>query len=95
MNVCEFQRTCASPEEEPPVDNYFDSGDGEAVGYENVDEPVRLDAGDVGERRWPGGRGDTDPLPGVAWPIRIPHPRSRSVVVCVCAGGRKGTVARV
>lgn len=46
----EFQRTCAPPEEEPLVDSYFDKGDGEAVEYENVDEPVQLDAGDVGER---------------------------------------------
>ena len=30
------------------VDSCFDRGDGEAVGYENV-EPVRLDAGDVRE----------------------------------------------
>ena len=32
------------------VNSCFDRGDGEAVGYENVDEPVRLDAGDVRER---------------------------------------------
>ena len=48
------------------MDSCFDKGDGEAVGYENVDEPVRLDAGDVGERWWPGGGGDTDSLSGVA-----------------------------
>ena len=28
----------------------FDKGNGKAVGYEKVDEPVRLDAGDVCER---------------------------------------------
>ena len=28
----------------------FDRGDGEAVDYENFDEPVWQDAGDVGER---------------------------------------------
>ena len=32
------------------MDNCFNRGDGEAVGYEDVDEPVRLDAGDFGER---------------------------------------------
>ena len=36
------------PEEELLADSCFDKGDGEAVGYENVDEPVWLDAGDVG-----------------------------------------------
>ena len=46
----EFQRACAPLEDELLVDSCFDNGDGEAVGYENVDEPVRLDAGDVGER---------------------------------------------
>ena len=30
------------------VDIRFDRGSGEAVGYENVDEPVRLDAGEDG-----------------------------------------------
>ena len=47
-------RTCrvptAPPEEELLVDSCFKRGNGEAVGYENVDEPVRLGAGDVGER---------------------------------------------
>ena len=46
----EFQRTCAPPEDELLVDSCFDGGDGGAVVYENVDEPVRLDAGDVGKR---------------------------------------------
>ena len=46
----EFQRTRAPPEEELLVDSCFDKGYGDAVGYEKVDEPVRLDAGDVGER---------------------------------------------
>ena len=32
------------------MNSCFDRGDGEAVGYENVDEPVRLDAGDVREQ---------------------------------------------
>ena len=32
------------------MDSYFDRGDDEAVGHENVDEPVRLDAGDAGKR---------------------------------------------
>ena len=78
------------------MDSCFDRGDGEAVGYENVDEPVRLDAGDVGERWWPGGGGNTDPLSGVACLIGIPRSHSRSVVgACVCVGGRKGIVARV
>ena len=45
----EFQRTWAPPEEELLVDSCFDQGDGEAAEYEKVDEPVRLDAGDVGE----------------------------------------------
>ena len=44
---------CEPPEEELLVDSFF-RGDGEAVGYENVDEPVWLDACDVGERWWPG-----------------------------------------
>jgi hypothetical protein len=61
------------------------------VGYEKVDEPVRLDAGDVGERWLPGGK--TDTLSGVDCLIGIPRSRSRSVAVCV--GGRNGTVARV
>ena len=41
---------CAPPEEELPMDRCFKNGDGEAVGYENVDEPLRLNAGDVGKR---------------------------------------------
>ena len=45
-----FQRTWAPPEEELLVDSSFDKGEGEAVGYDKVDEPVGLDAGDVGER---------------------------------------------
>ena len=36
---------CAS-DEELLVDSCFGKGNGEAVGYRNVDEPVRLDAGD-------------------------------------------------
>ena len=32
------------------MNSCFDRGDGEAVGYENVDEPVRLDTGDVREQ---------------------------------------------
>ena len=32
------------------MDSYFNRSDGEAVEYENVDEPVRQDAGDIGER---------------------------------------------
>ena len=32
------------------MDSCFGRVDGEAVGYEKVDELVRLDAGDVGER---------------------------------------------
>ena len=31
------------------MDSCFDRGDGEVVGYEKVDELVRLGAGDVGE----------------------------------------------
>ena len=46
----EFQRTCVPPEEELLVDSCFDDGDEEVVRYETVDEPERLDAGDVGER---------------------------------------------
>ena len=38
-------------EEEPLVGSCFEHGDGEAVGYEN-DKPLRLDAGNVGERWW-------------------------------------------
>ena len=30
------------------MDSCFDKGDGEAVGYENVDEPVRLGAATLG-----------------------------------------------
>ena len=43
-------------------DSCFGSGDGEAVGYENVEEPVRLDAGDVRERWWLGGGGYESPF---------------------------------
>jgi hypothetical protein len=44
-------RACAPPNDELLVDNCFERGDGEAgERCENVDEPVRLDAGDVGER---------------------------------------------
>ena len=39
----------APPEEELPVESCFEKGDGEAVGDESGDEPVRLDAGDVDE----------------------------------------------
>jgi hypothetical protein len=56
------------------------------VGYNTVDELVRLEAGDVGERRWPGG--DTESLSGVAYLIGIPRLRSRSVAF------RNGIVAR-
>jgi hypothetical protein len=59
------------------VDSCADDGDGEAVGYENVDEPVRLDAGYVGEQLWPGG--DTDPLRR-GLPIGIPRSVSEWVV---------------
>jgi hypothetical protein len=45
-NPAKFQRTCAPPEDERLVDNCIDKGDG----YKKVEEPVRLDAGDVGER---------------------------------------------
>lgn len=41
---------CAPPEEVLLVDSHLKRGDGEVIGYEKVDEPVRLDAGDVGER---------------------------------------------
>ena len=37
-------------EEELLVDCCFKHGDGDVVRYENVDKPVWLDAGDVGER---------------------------------------------
>ena len=44
-------RACAPPNDELLVDNCFERGDGEAgERCENVDETVRLDAGDVGER---------------------------------------------
>ena len=44
-------RACAPPDDELLVDSCFDRGDGEAgERWENVVEPVRLDAGDVGER---------------------------------------------
>ena len=60
----EFQRTCAPPEEDLLMDCCFENGDGEAVGYENVDEPVQLDAGDVND----GGR-DVEGIliPSQAW----------------------------
>ena len=45
----EFQRACAPPEE-LLAESCFDRGGGEVVGYENGDEPVRLDAGDVREQ---------------------------------------------
>lgn len=41
---------CAPLEEELLVDCCFDRGDGNAVGYEKVDEPVWLDVGNVGEQ---------------------------------------------
>ena len=46
------------------MDCCFENGDGEAVGYENVDEPVQLDAGDVND----GGR-DVEGIliPSQAW----------------------------
>ena len=34
------------------MDSCFEYGDGEAVGYENEDKPVRLDAGDVRLACW-------------------------------------------
>ena len=37
-------------DEELFVDSCFDKGDGEVVRYENVDEPVWLDVGDVGKQ---------------------------------------------
>lgn len=40
---------CTPPEKELIVDSCFDKGNGEAARYEKVDEPVRLDAGDVGD----------------------------------------------
>ena len=43
------QRTCAPPEEELFVDRRFYESDEEVVGYESVDELVRLDAGEVGD----------------------------------------------
>ena len=47
----ECHRACAPPNDELLADNCFDRGDGEAgERYESVDEPVRLDSGDVGER---------------------------------------------
>ena len=46
----EFQRTCEPPEELLLVDTCFDKGDGEAIGCEKVEVPVRLEAGDFGER---------------------------------------------
>ena len=45
-------RACAAPpNDELLVDNCFERGDGEAgERCENLDEPVLLDEGDVGER---------------------------------------------
>jgi hypothetical protein len=84
----EFQRTCATPEDELLVDSCFDKSGGNAVGYENVDESVRLYLGTLGNGD---GRGETqDPLK--ACPIGIP--RSHSCLVG-CVGGRSGIVARV
>ena len=41
----------APPNDELLVDNCFERGDGEAGGRcENADEPMRLDAGNLGER---------------------------------------------
>jgi hypothetical protein len=42
----EFQQTCAPPEDKLLVESCFHNGDGDAVAYDNVDEPLRLDAGD-------------------------------------------------
>ena len=51
----EFQRTCSPPpEEEPPIDSCFDKEGGEAVGYEKTNEPLRLDAGNVGSKDYGG-----------------------------------------
>jgi hypothetical protein len=78
-------RACPPPEEELLVDSCFDKGDGEAGA--RYDEPVRLDAGDVGERWWPGG--ETEVRSGVL--CRMGIPRSRSTA---CGGGRNVTVER-
>ena len=43
----EFQRMRAPPEEELLVDCCFDEGDGEVVGHEKEDEPVRVEAVEV------------------------------------------------
>jgi hypothetical protein len=70
----------APPEEELLVDSCFNKCDGDVVGYEKIDKPVRLDAGDV----------DTDPL---SRPYRDSTLTLSSVVVCV--GCRSRIVARV
>ena len=59
VGTAAFQQTCAPPEEELPVDSYFDKGDGDAVGY----EPVQLDAGDVGND----GDREVIQIPSQAW----------------------------
>ena len=48
LAAAEFQRTCVPPEEEQLIDTCFGKGDGEATECKNVEEPVRLDAGDFG-----------------------------------------------
>jgi hypothetical protein len=48
LALTEFQCTCAPLEDELLVDSCFDKSDGNAVGYENVDESVRLDLGTLG-----------------------------------------------
>lgn len=37
--------------EELLVEDRYDMGDGEAVGYAEVDEPMEIEAGDVRERQ--------------------------------------------
>ena len=86
--ACQVPTHVCTAEDELLVDSCFDKGVVEALGYENVDEPVRLDTGDVRERWWRRYRSLLD----VACLIRIPSSRS---VICVCVGGRKETVARV
>ena len=50
MAPVDCHRACAPPNDEPLFDNCFERGDSEAGEQcENVDEPVRLDAGDVGD----------------------------------------------
>ena len=51
--MAELQCTCVPPEEELLVDSCFERG-GETVRYKNVDEPVRLDAGNVTVRNYGG-----------------------------------------